>query len=118
MLWLKLVMYRPHLLPVFAPQDVTRQVEALAGQVADLLSRPEHQNAPSEVVGAANEVLDACCQFVERWTEQIRGAEAFEADVTQLRACLSEIDRRFSLDVVAVRRDATLLVALECSIDL
>jgi hypothetical protein len=107
LLWPKLVMYQPYLLAVIAPQDVVREVEELAGQVADLLTAAGQEPHQAGVVGAASEVLDTCCQFIERWNGHTRRSDAFEADVSQLRSRLSRTVQQLSEEGVVADRKAS-----------
>lgn len=107
LLWLKLVTYRPYLLPAMDQRDVTNHVETLAGHVADLLTKPEHQSAPSNVVDLAHAVLDICCEFVQRWTGQPAPDEEFAVDVERLRTRLRDLCHQLSPNNAAVRSEAS-----------
>ncbi|MEV4317335.1 hypothetical protein [Actinocrispum sp. NPDC049592] len=92
MVWVHLVMYRPVLLPDRPVPDVVRDVEDLAGHMADLLATDPAQQ-PS-AIAAANRVLDACCEFVERWTVGGASPHGFRGDVLRLRMRLDVIANR------------------------
>jgi hypothetical protein len=92
LVWVHLVMYRPVLLPDRPIADVVRDVEELAGHMADLLAADTPQPPPA--IAAANRVLDECCLFVERWTIGGISVNAFRGDVLRLR---------MRLDVIATR---------------
>ncbi|MBP2325394.1 hypothetical protein JOF56_005779 [Kibdelosporangium banguiense] len=92
LVWVHLVMYRPVLLPDRAVADVVRDVEELAGHMADLLAADSPQ--PPAALAAANRVLDECCLFVERWTLGSERLNAFRGDVVRLRMRLDVIANR------------------------
>ena len=96
LVWVHLVMYRPVLLPDRAVPEVVRDVEELAGHMADLLAVDTPQ--PPSATAAANRVLDECCLFVERWTLGSERASAFRGDVVRLRMRLDLIAARLVPD--------------------
>ncbi|CAM3712459.1 hypothetical protein KIPE111705_21465 [Kibdelosporangium persicum] len=96
LVWVHLVMYRPVLLPDRAVDDVVRDVEELAGHMADLLAVDGPQAAAS--LEAANRVLDECCMFVERWTLGQQRPGTFRGDVLRLRMRLDTIAARLVPD--------------------
>jgi hypothetical protein len=75
---------------------VVRDVEELAGHMADLLAVDSPQ--PPGAVAAANRVLDECCLFVERWTLGSERLGAFRGDVVRLRMRLDVIANRLVPD--------------------
>jgi hypothetical protein len=94
LVWVHLVMYRPVLLPDRPVPDVVRDVEDLAGHMADLLAIGARQ--PPRAVAAANRVLDECCLFVERWTAGAGRPQAFRGDVLRLGMRLDVIAGRLA----------------------
>ncbi|SMD18425.1 hypothetical protein SAMN05661093_05774 [Kibdelosporangium aridum] len=96
LVWVHLVMYRPVLLPDRSVNDVIRDVEELAGHMADLLAVDSPQ--PGAAIAAANRVLDECCVFVERWTLGQQRQGAFRGDVLKLRMRLDTIANRLVPD--------------------
>ncbi|MET0237866.1 MAG: hypothetical protein ABW224_24725 [Kibdelosporangium sp.] len=96
LVWVHLVMYRPVLLADRPVQDVVRDVEELAGHMADLLALDSPQ--PPAAVAAANRVLDESCLFVERWTLGNERPSAFRGDVVRLRMRLDVIANRLVPD--------------------
>jgi hypothetical protein len=96
LVWVHLVMYRPVLLPDRAVTDVVRDVEELAGHMADLLAVDSPQQPGA--LAAANRVLDECCLFVERWTLGSERLSAFRGDVVRLRMRLDMIANRLVPD--------------------
>lgn len=88
LVWVHLVMYRPVLLPDRPVEDLVRDVEDLAGHMADLLVADTPQ--PPAAVAAANRVLDECCGFVERWTLAPK-PRFFRGDVLRLGMRLDAI---------------------------
>jgi hypothetical protein len=96
LIWVHLVMYRPVMLPDRAVTDVVRDVEELAGHMADLLAVDGAQ--PPAAMAAANRVLDECCLFVERWTLGSERPTAFRGDVVRLRMRLDMIANRLVPD--------------------
>lgn len=96
LVWVHLVMYRPVLLPDRSVTDVVRDVEELAGLMADLLAVDSPQ--PAAHIAEANRVLDECCAFVERWTLGQERQGAFRGDVLRLRMRLDTIANRLVPD--------------------
>jgi hypothetical protein len=96
LVWVHLVMYRPVLLPDRPVPDVVRDVEELAGHMADLLAADTPQ--PQAAVAAANRVLDESCLFVERWTVGTAVPQTFRGDVLRLRMRLDTIASRLVPD--------------------
>jgi hypothetical protein len=96
LVWVHLVMYRPVLLPDRSVTDVVRDVEELAGHMADLLAIDSPQ--PPATIAAANRVLDECCLFVERWTLGQQRPSTFRGDVLRLRMRLDTIANRLVPD--------------------
>jgi hypothetical protein len=95
LVWVHLVMYRPVLLPDRPVEDVVRDVEELAGHMADLLTADTAVQPPS-AIAAANRVLDECCLFVERWTIGAAAPGGFRGDVLRLRMRLDVIANRLA----------------------
>jgi hypothetical protein len=92
LVWIHLTMYRSVLQPDRPVVDVVREVEELAGHMADLLTAETPQ--PPAALAAANRVLDECCLFVERWTIDTQKPQAFRGDVLRLRMRLDVIANR------------------------
>jgi hypothetical protein len=105
LVWVHLVMYRPVLLPDRPVVDVVRDVEELAGHMADLLTADTAQ--PPAAVAAANRVLDECCLFVERWTLGTAMPQTFRGDVLRLRMRLDTIAGRLAPEDLDVSRMAS-----------
>jgi hypothetical protein len=106
LVWVHLVMYRPVLLPDRPVADVVRDVEELAGHMADLLTA-DTPDQPPPAVAAANRVLDECCLFVERWTLAPATAAGFRGDVLRLRMRLDVIANRLAPEDLDVARIAS-----------
>lgn len=96
LVWVHLVMYRPVLLPDRPVVDVVRDVEELAGHMADLLAADGPQ--PTPAIAAANRVLDEACLFVQRWTCSAANPQKFRGDVVRLRMRLDVIANRLVPD--------------------
>jgi hypothetical protein len=106
LVWVHLVMYRPVLLPDRPVVDVVRDVEELAGHMADLLTADTATQPPS-AVAAANRVLDECCLFVERWTIGAAAPNGFRGDVLRLRMRLDMIAHRLAPEDLEVAQIAS-----------
>jgi hypothetical protein len=108
LVWIELVTCRPRLVPVADPAELLLHVEALAGDVADLLAG-EGRGLPGDdsIVVTAHEVLDVCCEFIERWDTHVAERAAFHADVGDLRTRLTEITQRLSSEGMATGHKAS-----------
>jgi hypothetical protein len=91
MVWMHVVMYRPALL---TGADVVRRVEELAGHMADMLAAKGDPEPLEVAVTAANEVLDECCLFLQRWGHWAWESDEFDTAVRRLRVRLDAIARR------------------------
>ena len=109
LVWVHIVMYEPVLMHERPVEDVVSDVEELAGHMADLLAVSATQ--PTGAVAAANSVLDACCDFVERWSDRwSMGSplrQSFAGDVYRLRLTLDSVAEHLAPADLDIARTAS-----------
>jgi hypothetical protein len=108
LMWIELVMCRPLLVPAADPSEVLRHVEALAGHVADLLASEGRELPPdNSVVATAQEALDVCCRFIERWNGRAAWDEEFDVDARRLRTRLDQVMQHLAFESLGAQRKAS-----------